>query len=399
MAKTTTKRKRNTKTKARKTTSRPRTGGNGSLIPTLDLEKFEIGPSLHNGVKDHSKGSVRYAWLGSGQCGGRLAKAFYDLGYGKALAVNTTNNDLDLLELPDNQKFIMDIGVHGAGKDMNRGGDAIGLCKQEVLHTAEQIFGDEVDHIMVCFGAGGGTGGGSATGLIELAKNYAKRIGIKKPNQKVGVVMTLPTGGETSSPLIASNAYKIATELTEMAAAKVISPLVIIDNAKINTMYPGLTVKEFWPTINNTVSGMFDIFNRLSALPSQYTSFDQVDYHSIMSGGGCSIMGLTQISSIKDKFAISSAVRNNLEKTLLASGFELGTAKLAGCIMVGGKKMMANVPGLQDNINYAFDVLSEITGKATVHRGIYEDNRETLRVYTIIGGLEKPTERLDELCE
>jgi cell division GTPase FtsZ len=395
MAKTATKTKRNTK--SRKTTSR--SGGNGSLIPTLDLEKFEIGPSVQNGVKDSSKGSIRYAWLGSGQCGGRLAKAFYDLGYGKSLAVNTTNNDLDLLELPDSQKYMMDIGVHGAGKDMDRGSDAIGLCRQEVLHTAEQIFGDEIDHIMVCFGAGGGTGGGSAPGLIDLAKSYAKRIGIKKPNKKVGVVMTLPTAGEASSPLIAGNAFKIATELSQMAADGLISPLVIIDNAKINTMYPGLTVKEFWPTINNTVSGMFDIFNRLSALPSQYTSFDQVDYHSIMSGGGCAIMGLTQISNIKDKFAISSAVRNNLEKTLLASGFELETARFAGSIVVGGKRMMANVPGLQDSIDYAFDVLSEITGQATVHRGIYEDNREALRVYTIIGGLEKPTERLDELCE
>ncbi|MCK5564243.1 MAG: hypothetical protein KAJ07_03275, partial [Planctomycetes bacterium] len=157
--------------------------------------------------------------------------------------------------------------------------------------------------------------------------------------------------------------------------------------------------KEFWPTINNTVSGMFDIFNRLSALPSPYTSFDQVDYHSIMSGGGCAMMGLTQIANIRDKFAISSAVRNNLEKTLLAGGFDLSTANFAGCVIVGGKKMMANVPGLQDNIDYAFDVLSEITGKATVHRGIYEDSRETLRVYTIISGLDKPTERLDELCQ
>ena len=144
---------------------------------------------------------------------------------------------------------------------------------------------------------------------------------------------------------------------------------------------------------------MFDIFNRLSSLASPYTSFDQVDYHSVLSGGGCTIMGLTQIPNIHDKFAISSAVRNNLEKTLLSNGFDLGTARYSGSVIVGGKKMMANVSGLQDNIDYAFDVLSEITGKATVHRGIYEDSRETLRVYTIIGGLDRPSERLDELCQ
>ena len=90
-------------------------------------------------------------------------------------------------------------------------------------------------------------------------------------------------------------------------------------------------------------------------------------------------------------------MKNNLAKTLLASGFDLSTAKLAGCIVVGGKKLMNNISGLQDNINYAFDVLAEITGQATIHRGIYEDNRDCLRVYTIIGGLDCPAVRLEEL--
>lgn len=209
--------------------------------------------------------------------------------------------------------------------------------------------------------------------------------------------MTLPTVGEASSPLVAENAYNSASELSKMAAEGKISPLIIVDNDKINKMYPGMTVKSFWPSINNTVATLFDIFNRLSALSSQYTSFDPVDYHSILESGGCAIMGLTKVSEFGDKFALSEAVKKNLEKTLLAGGFDLTTAKLAGCVVVGGKKLMADVPGLQDNIDYAFDVLSEITGQASIHRGIYEDNRNSLRVYTIIGGLGSPTARLEEL--
>ena len=108
-------------------------------------------------------------------------------------------------------------------------------------------------------------------------------------------------------------------------------------------------------------------------------------------------MGLTKVTKFNDRFALSEAVKKNLEKTLLAGGFDLSSAKLAGCIVVGGRKLMANVKGLQDNIDYAFDVLSEITGKATIHRGIYEDGRESLRVYTIIGGLDTCHNRLEEL--
>ncbi|MHC4911963.1 MAG: FtsZ/tubulin family protein [Planctomycetota bacterium] len=367
------------------------------LLPTLDLEQYEVNIEEETGVKDEIRGSTRYAWLGAGQCGGRLVKSFYDLGYKKVLAVNTTHHDLDLLKIPQDQKFLMDIGEKGAGKEMARGKEAVQQYQQDILHLARQTFGNQVDHIMVCFGAGGGTGSGSVAGLIEIAKRYARYVGLKNPDKRVGAVMTLPTLGEASSPLVAENAHNSASELSRMAAEGKISPLIIVDNDKINKMYPRMTVKSFWPSINNTVATLFDIFNRLSSLSSQYTSFDPVDYHSILESGGCAIMGLTKVSEFSDKFALSEAVKKNLEKTLLAGGFDLTTAKLAGCVVVGGKKMMADVPGLQDNIDYAFDVLSEITGQASIHRGIYEDNRNSLRVYTIIGGLGSPTARLEEL--
>jgi cell division GTPase FtsZ len=372
-------------------------GSSEVVLPTLDLEQYELNIEEETGVKDEIRGSTRYAWIGAGQCGGRLVKSFYDLGYKKVLAVNTTHHDLDLLDIPEDQKFLMDIGEKGAGKDMARGKDAVQQYQQDILHLARQTFGSQVDHIMVCFGAGGGTGSGSVVGLIEIAKRYARYVGMKNPDKQVGVVMTLPTVGEASSPLVAENAYNSASELSRMASAGKISPLIIVDNDKINKMYPGMTVKSFWPSINNTVATLFDIFNRLSALSSQYTSFDPVDYHSIMESGGCAIMGLTKVSEFSDKFALSEAVKKNLEKTLLAGGFDLTTAKLAGCIVVGGKKLMSDVSGLQDNIDYAFDVLSEITGQASIHRGIYEDRRSSLRVYTIIGGLGSPTTRLEEL--
>jgi len=367
------------------------------LVPVLDLEHYEPHIKEETGVQDQNKGSTRYAWIGAGQCGGRLAKSFYDLGYRKVLALNTTHNDLDLLNIPQSQKFLMDTGEHGAGKDMERGERAVQQHQQEILHLARKTFGTQVDHIMVCFGAGGGTGSGSVLGSIEIAKRYARYIGLENPNRKVGVIMTLPTVGEASSPLVAENAHRVATTLNQMAMSGEISPLIIVDNDKIKKMYPGMTVKSFWPSINNTVASMFDIFNRLSSLNSRYTSFDPMDYSSIMESGGCAIMGLTKVKAFDDPYALSEAVKENLEKTLLAGGFDLSTAELAGCIVVGGKKLMAHTKGLQNNIDYAFDVLSEITGRATIHRGIYEDDRDCLRVYTIIGGLDSPSARLEEI--
>jgi len=118
-----------------------------------------------------------------------------------------------------------------------------------------------------------------------------------------------------------------------------------------------------------------------------------------MKSGGCAIMGVTKVNEFDDKYAISKAVKNNLEKAMLAGEFDLSTTKAAACIVVGGKQLMANVKGLQQNIDYAFDVLAEITGQATIYRGIYEDNSDSVRVYTIIGGLDSPNRRLEELSQ
>jgi len=182
-----------------------------------------------------------------------------------------------------------------------------------------------------------------------------------------------------------------------MATEGKISPLIIVDNDRINKMHPRMTAKSLWSSINSSVANLFDTFNRISVLSSQYISFDSLKYQSIMKSGGCAIMGVSKVNDFDDKYAISKAVKNNLEKAMLAGEFDLSTTKAAACIVVGGKQLMANVKGLQQNIDYAFDVLGEITGQATIYRGIYEDNGDCLRVYTIIGGLNSPNGRLEEL--
>ncbi len=372
-------------------------GINALQLPPLELENYEPDIGQSTSIDDQIKGSARYGWIGVGQCGGRLIKSFYDIGYRKVLAVDTTQDNLDSLDIPKNQKFLMSVSEEYTDKDMKTGQRAIQQHQQEILHLARQIFGLRVDHIMVIFGAGGGTGSGSVVGLVEIAKRYVRYVGSKNPNKNVGVVMTLPAISKIVSPVVAKNAYKIAVKLSRVARAGKISPLIIVDNDKINTMYPEMAIKLPWFGINNGFARLFDTFNTLSNLSSQYSSFSPADYRDIMEAGGCAIMGLTKVHKFNDPFAISKAMKDNLEKTLLADGFDLSTAKAAGCIVVGGKELISSVKGLQNNIDYAFDILSEITGEATIHRGIYEDDGDCLRVYTIIGGLDSPTAQLREL--
>ena len=363
------------------------------------MEQYKPIDEKDSGADDLTEGSIRYAWLGVGRCGVRLVKAFYDLGCRKVLAVDTDREDLGLLDIPANQKFLMstDQRQADAGKNMEKGRQAIQHHQQEILHLARQTFRTGVDHIMLCFGAGGGTGGGSIFGLIEVAKRYARYIGLGNPNKSVGVVMTLPAWNIGNRPSTSRNAFETATRLGQMASAGKISPLIIIDNNKISAIGPAMSTGSLWSSINENFASLFDAFNQLSAQSSPYTSFDPIEYRSIIQAGGCAIMGVTEVSRLDDSFAISEAVRSNLEKTVLAGGFDLSTAQQAGCIVVGDRELISNVKGLQNNIDYAFDVLSEITGNATTHRGIYEDQSGLLKVYTIIGGLASPAEPLQQL--
>ena len=365
-------------------------------IPDIDLEDYEIPEEEDNTIEDESGGSQTFAWIGSGQGGGRIAKAFYDRGYKKCIAVNTSSHDLDTLELPSKQKALLDVGEQGAGKNMEKGYEAANKYKQNIFDLMRRTYGNNVDHVFVCVGAGGGSGSGSVLVLIETAKKYMKYIGHDDPEKRVGVVMSLPTRGEATSPQVSSNAHEVLKVVGECSEEKLISPLLIIDNSKIERMYKGLTVKQFWPTVNNTVSGLFHVFNVLTNNPSPYTSFDPTDYSSVLRGGGVLVVGVAKLKEFEDEQKVSNAIKSNIEKTLLTD-VELSDSSVAACVAVGSKDIMENTPGLMDSLSYGFDTLSSLCPNAVLHRGIYEDNKDSLRLYTIISGLKVPEKRMKQL--
>jgi len=94
---------------------------------------------------------------------------------------------------------------------------------------------------------------------------------------------------------------------------------------------------------------------------------------------------------------ISQAVRQNLKASLLADGFDLSTADMAGAIVVAHDDVLSEIP--MENIDYAFNSLSRALGNEniTLHSGIYEGRRPGMQVFTIVGGLQPPRARMEEL--
>lgn len=365
-------------------------------IASVDIEQYEVPIEEVKETLDKSGGALKIGIVGAGQAGGKIAEAFLKLGYTKAIYVNTTDQDKN--EIKESLIFRIPNKPGGAGKNMKESQDAFKTHSDELYNKFTNIFG-KVDHIFVCAGLGGGSGSGVIVPVLELAKKYMKIVcGFDDPEKRVGAIITLPTLGESSSPVVASNALSKGKELSELADNHQISPLIVIDNEKIKNFYKGLTVAQFYPTINNTIAQMFNVFNQIANMSSEFITFDATDYISVLQCGGHMVMGVTVVKEFEDKTAISSALNTNLAKTLLASDFDLATAEAAAVIVVAGVESINHVPGLMDNIEYGCDTISNLTGNAMVHRGIYSDTKnDKIRVYTMISGLKGPENRYEKL--
>jgi len=362
-------------------------------IPDIPLEQFEPIVEDVKEIENTVIGSLNFAFIGVGQCGSRLAHSFFSLGYKKAIAINTASQDLESIEMPKNQKLLVRKAgfEEGVAKNMDLATSIMLENQQTIMDLMSKVFGNKVDHIMICASSGGGTGAGGAMPLLSMCRKYLEYLGFSDADSRVGVLMALPTRGEAKHVAASRNTIKVVNDVYNSGAC----PFVIIDNDKIESMYRNIPPKQFYPMVNSSVAMLFDVFNRLSMVHTEYVSFDPASYKAVIKSKGCMILGLAGIKKVEDLTDISAAIKDNMFKTLLAEGFDLASAKSGGCIIVGNKKQMNESTTLKPAIDYSMDMLSNIC--KNIFRGIYESDKEGLKAYTILGGLALPTDRLNKI--
>ena len=348
-------------------------------------------------IQDTFAGAVKFCVIGSGQGGSRIAETFWDIGYKRVCVVNSTTKDLTPIKMPEDRKLVVGNSEDkGAGKDLELGKKYTKQSYEDVLDLMRRSFDTEFDRIMITVGAGGGTGAGSAEVLVDVAHEWAQSCGAEKPDgqTKVGMILALPQRSEGVRP--SRNAYVVLEKMLKLQMEGKISPLVVIDNQRIDDVFPNVTVDKFWNVANQSICSLFHLFNLLAAKDSSYTSFDRADYDDILSSGVVSF-GATPMKEPKTHTDISAAIRQNLSNNILSSGFELKDATKAGCVFVASKGLLSTIP--QAWFNHGFEMLTRMIGEdSVVHRGIYRGAMESLAAYTIIGGLPVPHERLKALA-
>ena len=342
-------------------------------------------------IVDTFDSAFKFAFIGAGQGGSRVAEAFHKLGYRKVSIINTAKQDLNVISLEEERKLC--IGDGGAGKDPKVAGEKFDKKKDDVIDFMRKNFGTSFDRVFVCAGGGGGTGTGTALRLTKAVKEMMTLSDIECSSDKVGLILTLPKISEGKK--VAENAAKCLSEAYEQVRQGIVSPLIVIDNEKINKLYPTLSVGKFWSTANRSIAGLFHLFNMTANKDSSYSSFDSNDYKQVLDSGMISF-GASPVREWKDTYSVSKTVRDNLNNNLLTSGVDLETANSAGVIVIGGKGILDELP--QENLDHAFEQFSRIMGQGSiVHRGIYSGSKPTLTVYTCMGGFAKPKEKIDQL--
>ena len=353
-------------------------------LPDIPMPAPE--PEQTKEVKDEIDVAFKFAFIGAGQGGSRIAETFHGLGYRKIAVLNTAQQDLNTINL--NNKLC--IGEGGAGKDPDYAGEKFAEKKEDVIDFMRYSFGEQLDRIMVCAGAGGGTGAGTVVPLVRAAKELQETVGASA--SKVGVILALPKASEGKK--VNANAHDCLKKVYGLVKEGVVSPLVVIDNERIGKIYPNLVVSNFWQTANMSMAGLFHLFNLTAARDSSYTAFDANDYKDVLDSG-MMVFGAAPVQEWENPVSISRAVRDNFNSGLLSGGIDLTSGTCAGAIVVGGQNQLDNIP--QANLDQAFDQLCRMLAAGNVvHRGIYSGDKDSLTVYTTIGGLASPDDKLKQ---
>lgn len=364
---------------------------------SVDIEIDDELPVVSEVVEDAGKKAIKMAFLGIGQGGGNLADSFYALGYRRVAAVNTTAKDMIRLSIPEANRHVLK-SAGGAGKDPKVGRALVEAEKEEIFRLLQECFKKEVDQILICAGAGGGTGTGGVLPAVKICKEYLVSIGVTDVAKKVGVIVTLPTKDESSA--VQQNALDTLLPLLDMAEKGELSPLVLIDNAKVMSLYGKTSVTDVWGKANKNVAALFDAFNQLCAVEDEsvHVTCDPQDYRTVLQAGVLAF-GRTKIEKVERPTDVADAVRENVKKGLLVEGMDLSKATHGAAILCGSHEDLSSVS--QESLEAAFGSLNRLMAQGPetkLHRGVYSlESSKSLYVYTVLSGLGRPMARLSEM--
>lgn len=337
-------------------------------------------------IVEKKKRSLEFGVVGSGQAGARLAETFFRMGY-ESLAFNTASQDLEHIDLPGENKCLLEYGLGGASKDQSIGAEAAEMHRDYIAAKIKDKLGD-TDVFFFCTSLGGGSGSGSIDTMIDVMSTLGKPI---------VVVTVLPMNND--DPQAKDNSLKSLKKLAEHTQKGRINNLIVVDNAKIESIFKDVSPMHFFRVSNEAIVHPLDAFNTYSTYSSPGMKvMDPMEFTKVLiDGEGLSLYGEMTVENFSEETALAEAVVSNLTSGLLAEGFNLEQTRYVGVLFVANERVWQQTPAVA--INYALTMVQQHAGTAKAFHGIYTDDIEedVFKVYSFFSGLALPEERIEVL--
>jgi len=336
------------------------------------VEAYDDEPSVGEKMlaENTAPSAINCAFVGIGGGGGKIAKAFLDLGFNKTFLVNTTEKDQPIGLEPEN--FLLLPGADGVGKDVKLGKQILQDNSAMVEDALRTRFG-KVDWIFVCAGAGGGTGSAS----YILHKAMTRYLSSIEASGKVVYIASKPTAQELLNPTIKSNCAMFLKDISKHTH-------IIIDNEKQLQLLRGkVGMLNMYPAANKNFAKLLAQVLKLAHEPSPIQVFDSKDLERCLQTNGRILLG-------------STVVRDPSKTDLGATVFQ-GCLKSSPCPPPASKSKtgalllvttpeMADDPSISNRLEAAF---SYVGGRSeTLFSGVYVRERlPGLIALTLLGGM------------
>jgi cell division GTPase FtsZ len=315
--------------------------------------------------------AINFGVVGVGGGGGKLAKAFLDLGVHKTLLVNTTEKDQPT-GVPAKNMIVVP-GADGVAKDAKLGKKVFqenGAVVEDALRTR---FG-KVDYLLVFAGGGGGTGS-ACPALAPIFDRYLKSV------QAEGTTIffvTSPTSQEMLNQTIRENSAQLMKDVAEY-------PHIILDNERQAKLLRGkVGMLSLFPVANKTFTKLLLQILKLADEPSPVQSYDGKDLERSLKTPKRAFIGSTIVTDPNQPNLGATIFQNCLNRSPCPT--PKGKPK-TGSILLVVTPEMADDPEISKHLDAA---ISYVGGRAdTLFSGVYvRDNLPGLVAILMLNGLE-----------
>ncbi|AFM40478.1 cell division GTPase [Desulfosporosinus acidiphilus SJ4] len=357
----------------------------------LDQESFILNSTV----------SINFGIIGLGQAGGKIADSLAacrlpgkNQSTYQAIAVNTCLADLHALKnIPESQRVALPNYRLGAMRQPELGYAAInqpGVLDDLVLNRVPRVF-ENVDHVIVSAGIGGGTGTGGIQAVCEA---------LAEKGYSVTAMITLPRNLDSVEEK--QNANVFLGTLQELMYNGLISSVIVVDNNLLYNRYVNHAkdsgIDMDWKIVSNMeIVRIINEMNATTGLPSS-TTFDGAELTKILTSGGCVTFGKARISLPDSALfeTIALEISEILNSGYLAEYKNLSEARYAGVQLI-------MPPDLEFGPMMERTIIDELKKKMPTLLGTYVGHAQVkgqneILVYTVVSGMGLPG-RAQELSQ